>query len=102
MRYGARTDANHAEIRNGLRKCGFTVEDYHKLGRGVPDLCVLIRPGYSLLLEVKMPGEKLTEAEEKWVKFHASITRTVFSLEEAIRVINEYKARLSCMLKNLD
>lgn len=101
MRYAKRTDANHSEIRDGLRKCGYTVADYSRLGGGVPDLCVRVRDGVSLFLEVKVIGEKLTKAEEEWMKYNSAITRTVFSLEGALSAVHQYKQELSCMLKNL-
>lgn len=93
-RYAKRVDANHSEIRDGLRKCGYTVADYSRLGGGVPDLCVRIRTGASLFLEVKVMGEKLTKAEEEWMEFNSSVTRVVFSLEEALAVVMQYKRGL--------
>jgi hypothetical protein len=59
----ARTDANHAEIREGLRQCGRRVFDTSRLGQGFPDLLVLTASGRLVLLEVKMPGKGLTPDE---------------------------------------
>lgn len=103
-RYAKKVDGNHSEIRNGLRKLGWTVRDYSAQGDGVPDLCVQILFGYSLFLEIKDPNNpnkarhELTKAEKEWMEFNASITRKVFTLEEALRVLAEYKKELLCML----
>lgn len=61
MRLAAKVDATHAEIRDGLRKCGFSVFDCSKLGAGFPDL-IVGRYGVSYLIEVKSPrGRKTAE-----------------------------------------
>lgn len=41
-----RRDANHASIRDGLRKLGHFVVDCAGTGGGVPDLCVYARPNW--------------------------------------------------------
>jgi hypothetical protein len=102
MRYGKRVDGNHKEIRDGLRKVGYKVRDYSAQGDGVPDVCVMVLPGYSLFLEIKDPtkpksDQKLTTKEEEWLQFNSSITRTVFSLEEALHVLSQYKGELCLM-----
>lgn len=96
MRYDKRIDGNHKEIREGLRKAGYKVRDQGRLGGGVPDLCVLVKPGLSLHLEVKDPTKppsatKLTVEEEEWMEFNAWNTRVVFSLHEALQFINDFK-----------
>ena len=58
-----RRDRNHVEIREGLRQCGFAVLDLGDVGSGCPDLLVCSQSGNMTLVEVKMPGERLTEAE---------------------------------------
>ena len=70
-KYGRKVDRNHANIRDELRTMGFTVADMSQIGSGHPDLLV---GGYhreqdetvSVYVEVKMPGESLTEAEMEW------------------------------------
>ena len=56
MRRRARVDANHAQIVQALRSCGWTVLDTSRLGRGFPDL-LAARGGRVELIEVK-DGEK--------------------------------------------
>lgn len=84
-RYRRRVDRNHAAIRDGLRKCGYRVFDCSRLGGGFPDLLVWKRR--VMLLEVKMPGEKLTPDEAEFhALFPVSIVRTV---DEAIEACEE-------------
>lgn len=51
-RWGGRTDENHREVRDGLRKLGWTVRDTSSVGGGFPDLTVS-RWGWTDLVEVK-------------------------------------------------
>ncbi len=44
---------------------GLTVRSTSRLGDGLPDLCIGYR-GVNHLVELKMPGGKLTEAEQKF------------------------------------
>ena len=88
-----RTDANHAEIRNGLRKLGYTVFDRSQFGHGFPDL--IVRVGADIvLLEVKQGREGLTPMEEAFaVLFPVSIVR---SLDEAIAALGHASAPPPC------
>lgn len=52
MRTRARVDANHAQVVQALRSCGWTVIDTSRLGGGFPDL-VAARAGRIELIEVK-------------------------------------------------
>jgi hypothetical protein len=78
----ARTDSNHTEIIDALRKVGATVQSLAMVGRGCPDLLVGYR-GTNYLLEVK-PGDKppsrrqLTPDEDRW---HATWNGAVVVVE---------------------
>lgn len=88
MRIACKVDANQAEIVKALREAGATVTDLSKCGRGVPDLLV----GYkniNTLLELKMPGGKLTPPQVKWHKEWLGDVHVVYSAEEAVRTIKE-------------
>jgi hypothetical protein len=65
MRRARRVDGNQKAVVEALRDAGRFVEVLSDVGRGVPDLLVSWG-GKSLLLEVKMPGEKLTEDQLHW------------------------------------
>lgn len=52
MRRAARVDANHAEIIDTLRKCGWTVYDTSALGNGFFD-CIAWKGERGLFVEIK-------------------------------------------------
>ena len=83
-RRAARVDGNHAAIRDGLRACGYACFDVHALP-GRLDLDVLSRSGIIIPLEIKMPGEPLTEAEEKYLECWPGFV--VYSLDQAKEIM---------------
>ena len=83
MRRAARVDANQAEIVDALRSVGAAVQSLAAVGRGVPDLLVGYH-GKLYLLEVKMPGEKLTPRELTWHTLWDGYAYIVYSAEDAI------------------
>jgi len=56
VRRAARTDGNHAEVRDGLRALGLKVFDSSALGRGFGDL-VVSNGAQLLIVEVKDPAK---------------------------------------------
>lgn len=96
MRRAARTDANHATVRDGLRGDGWDVGDLSDCGHGIPDLVVKHPEGLiPLFLEVKdgdkpPSARKLTKAEENWQRSCGAITVVVLSLEEARKACNKH------------
>ena len=65
MRRRAKVDRNQPEVTAALRAAGWKVRPLHMVGEGWPDLCAA-QDDINVLVEVKMPGEKLTPAEEKF------------------------------------
>lgn len=86
MRYAAKVDRNQADIVRALRQVGAEVTPTHTLGHGFPDLVAGFR-GVTYLLEVKMPGEHLTEDEERWHRRWSGQVSIVYSEEDALRAI---------------
>ena len=93
MRRRARTDANHQDIVQALRSCGWTVIDLSRVGCGVPDL-LCARRGLIRLAEVK-DGSKppsartLTLAEQRChAAFTAAGVRVVIltSVDDALQL----------------
>ena len=85
MMYAKRTDGNHAEIRNAMRKAGAEVEDLSGSGRGMPDTLVYTPDGRLLLVEIKMPKGTLTAPQ---VRFHARFpVHIVRSVGEALALV---------------
>ena len=89
-----RRDANHAAIRDGLRKLGHFVVDTAAVGDGVPDLLVYPR-GYSsrmqpMWLELKTEKGKLREAQLRWgiaAVSRGAARAIVRTLDEAIEAL---------------
>ena len=65
MRQIAKVDRNQKAIVAELRQLGFSVTIMSQLGKGIPDILVG-KHGISLPVEIKMPGEEMTDAEVKW------------------------------------
>lgn len=84
-----RVDANHAQIMRDLRKAAIACWSTAPLGDGFPD--ILASPSWNrkvmVLLEVKVPGEKLNQAETDFASTWPGPVFTVTSSEEAIRVV---------------
>ena len=88
MSYNKRVDANHAEIRDGLRDLGFDVFDSSMFGKGFPDLIVRGK-GRVILLEIKDGNAKLTDAESKFHDMFSGLgVYIVRTLYEAIEFMN--------------
>lgn len=87
VRHGAKRDSNEAEIVEFLRKHGCTVDRIS--GTGVPDLLVGYH-GKNILMEVKMPGKKLTPAQEKWHSEWRGQKAVVENVADAIEIFNHY------------
>src|SRR5574343_391377 len=88
-----RRDCNHAEIRDALRKGGYYVKDTGDYKGGFPDLLVTSKSDIGVLMEVKMPGEKLTKAEEKFWDEYRGPLELVFSVEEAFEAMQAWDER---------
>lgn len=88
MRTAARVDRNQGEIVDALRKAGYSVLVLSAVGKGCPDLLVGVDRNdgdeRNLLLEVKMPGEKLTPRELRWHAEWKGQKQIVSSAEEAL------------------
>jgi len=83
MRRAARTDRNHAEIRDGLRRMGIKVIDTSRLGDGFVDI-VVCHGGRVYLMEIKMPGCKLTPDEGAFHTVYDGYVSIVYSVEDAL------------------
>lgn len=90
MRRAARTDANHREIVDALRKVGCVVHDTSALGGGFPDL--VVKAARVLLMEVKdgkkpPSARRLTPEQEKFAAEWAGHWVCVSSVDEAIKEV---------------
>ena len=101
-RYAKRTDANHSDIRDGLRSLGYVVHDFSASGDGIFDLLVEVAPGIGGWLEVKDPkkppsARRLTERERRfwdtcW-RFAAKV-ETIGEAVQRIQLMRELAAKI--------
>lgn len=92
MRRAAKRDANHASVRDALRKAGLWVCDTAAMGNGFPDLLAWRKTTGFVLLEVKdgtLPpsARKLTEAEADFFDSCPGPVHVVNSVEEAFAAL---------------
>jgi hypothetical protein len=79
-----RRDGNQSEIFSALIKAGYFVYDLASHGNGIPDLLVTSKSHIDCFLEIKMPGEKLTDLEKLFFNLHPGKHFIVRSAEEAL------------------
>jgi hypothetical protein len=87
MRLRAKIDACQPEIVAALVGVGCSVQTLGQVGRGCPDLLVYAPCGGYLLIEVKVPGEKLNATEAAWHARWKGPVHIVKSVEEALAVV---------------
>jgi hypothetical protein len=94
VRRAARTDDNHAEVRDYLRANGWSVHDTHALGGGFLDLACSRFP-ITVLLEVK-DGSKppsrhaLTPDEQDFVDEWDGLWAVVLTKEDALATLETF------------
>lgn len=89
-RYAARRDTNHADIRDGLRGCGFTVFDAGGTGNDFPDLVVGAH-GTTFLMEVKTFGGKVSDGQSRFADgWRGGPVCVVRTLEDALGAIARF------------
>jgi hypothetical protein len=92
-RYAAQRDANHGDIRDGLRDCGFDAEDIGGLGGGIGDiLCRNRGTGRVRFFEIKDPAKPpseryLTPREKRMQALLGDLYVVVETLHEAVRAM---------------
>lgn len=84
-------DENQDVIVEALIKYGCSVIDTSAVGGGFPDL-ILGKNGVTLLFEIKNPrtNGKLNELQKKWFKQWQGRAFVVYTVEEAIKIVDEY------------
>jgi hypothetical protein len=93
VRRAAKRDANHAPIRDGLKRCGFEVRDTGGLGDGMSDLIVRHRgTGRVRFIEIKDPDQppskrELTDKEKEVQALLGELYVVVETLQEAVRAM---------------
>ena len=88
MRRAAKVDGNHGQIVSALRKAGIAVKSLAQVGGGLPDLLAAFR-GRTVLLEVKLPGEKLNQMQQEFHATWPGVVKVVTTPEEAVLAVVE-------------
>ena len=95
MRLIARTDSNQRDIVRAIRSCGGSWMDCHQLGEGKPDGIAGWFGRFNDLIEVKMPGEKLTEDEGEFHKnWKGQPVEIVYSVEDVARLRDRHVVQM--------
>lgn len=92
MRRAARTDNNHAMIREAFRTLGWAWADTFRLGQGFPD-GVVSKSGVNILIEVKSADGKLTDDEAEFAATWRGPYEIVRSVEDVERIEMEWRAK---------
>ena len=87
MRY-ARTDANHSQIVDCLRKCGASVQSLASIGKGCPDLLVA-KDGETWVIEVKGKTGQLTPDQVEWISKWRGPVHIVRTEDDVLRLVGE-------------
>jgi len=72
----AKVDANHSEIVSALRKCGISVQSTASIGKGFPDLAIIIprqksklKQTHLIFIEMKRAkGGKVSAEQDVWIE----------------------------------
>lgn len=82
--YARRRDTTHADVRDCLRQCGYSVFDAGSVGGSFVDLVVGAH-GLTFLVEVKSPGGKPSEGQTRFARdWRGGPVLVVYSAEEAM------------------
>lgn len=87
MRRAAKVDGNQKAITEALRRAGWAVKPTHMIGQGWPDLVTArdtITGPINLLVECKMPGEKLTPDEQEFWDWWPGPKEIVYGPQDAV------------------
>ena len=87
-KWARRTDNNHAEIRDGLRRLGYRVADTHRLGKSYPDLVVADKKRM-LWVEVKGETGELSEGQVKFITQWLGHVIVATTVEDVVRGFNQ-------------
>jgi hypothetical protein len=78
-----KVDANQHDILKKCESVGISTQSIHICGHGCPD-AILGFNSFSMVIEIKMPGEKLTPDEVAWHEKWKGQVAIIHSFEEAL------------------
>lgn len=78
-----RKDANHGEIKRALEMAGYSVQELHAVGNGVPDL-LAAKLGDTFLVEIKTAKGKLNKAQVDFIAGWKGRVEILTSVDDVI------------------
>ena len=90
-----KVDLNQPEIVKQLRKLGFSVIITSMLGDGKPDFFIGFNGVFTIPVELKSKGGKLTKDEEKLHNEYKGYIIIAYSLEDILLGIHEFYERIN-------
>ena len=90
MTRAKRIDGNQREIVKALRKLGFSVEYTYQIGKGFPDFIIGFGGIFTLPVELKDKGGKLTDDERKFHARYNGYIITAYDLEEILLGVHQF------------
>lgn len=97
-RWARKVDKNHGEIRDELRRLGFSVADTHRVGGDFPDLVVANTSNCfncdceiprTVLVEVKSGDEKPTTDQQTFLDEWPGESVVAYTIDDVIQVFDE-------------
>lgn len=95
MSKAKRVDKNQKEIVEQLRKLGYNVEHTYMIGKGFPDVVISFDYLFTLPIEIKSKGGKLTKDEENFHNRYKGYIITAYNLEDVLKGVKEFHERLN-------
>lgn len=102
MTKAKRVDKNQKGIVEQLRKLGYNVEYTYMIGHGFPDAMISFDELFTIPIEFKSKGGKLTEDEIKFHNRYKGYIITAYNLEDVIEGVKQFHERLSKYHENIN
>ena len=100
MSKAKRADKNQKEIVEQLRTLGYNVEYTYMIGHGFPDVVISFDSLFTLPIEFKSKGGKLTEDEVKFHNRYKGYIITAYNLEDVLKGVKDFQERLKLYHEN--
>lgn len=90
----AKKDTNHNLVAAEFERLGWAVEDTSRLGGDFPDMLIAKNTARRItcLIEVKMPGEKLTPGQLKFATHWPGEIEVARTLEDVLKIDRRLQA----------
>lgn len=90
MSRNKRVDKNQKEIVEFLRNLGFSVEYTYQIGKGFPDFIIGFNGVFTIPVELKSKGGKLTDDEKNFHGRYKGYIITAYNLEDILLGVHNF------------